>query len=47
MFKNYFKTAWRSLSKNKIFSIVNITGLSINYQSGYQPSFRISDKIKS
>lgn len=30
MFKNYFKTAWRNLSKNKVFSLLNITGLSIS-----------------
>ena len=29
MFKNYFKTAWRNLIKNKTFSIINIAGLSI------------------
>ena len=29
MFKNYFKTAWRNLMKNKIFSLINIAGLSI------------------
>src|ERR1700722_17459115 len=29
MFGNYFKTAWRSLRKNKIFTILNIAGLSI------------------
>jgi putative ABC transport system permease protein len=29
MFENYFKTAWRSLKKNKTFSFLNITGLSI------------------
>jgi putative ABC transport system permease protein len=29
MFKNYFKTAWRSFLKNKIFSFINIAGLSI------------------
>jgi putative ABC transport system permease protein len=29
MFKNYFKTAWRNLMKNKIFSFINIVGLSI------------------
>ena len=29
MFKNYFKTAWRNLWKNKIFSLINIIGLSI------------------
>src|SRR5947207_1823636 len=29
MIKNYFKTAWRSLWRNKTFSAINIFGLSI------------------
>ena len=29
MFKNYFKTALRNFKKNKIFSFINIVGLSI------------------
>src|SRR5262245_19696122 len=29
MIKNYFKTAWRNLKKNKIYSFINIGGLSI------------------
>ena len=29
MFKNYFKTAWRNLMKNKVFSFINILGLTI------------------
>ena len=29
MFKNYFKIAWRNLSKNKVFSIINISGFAI------------------
>ena len=29
MMENYFKTAWRSLRKNKTFAILNIAGLSI------------------
>jgi len=29
MLKNYFKTAWRNLMKNKVFSFINIIGLSI------------------
>jgi len=29
MIKNYFKTAWRSLMKNKTFSAINIFGLSV------------------
>src|SRR6185437_13763033 len=29
MFKNYFKTAWRNLVKSKVFSFINIIGLTI------------------
>jgi len=28
MFKNYFKTAWRGLRNNKMYSSINITGLA-------------------
>jgi putative ABC transport system permease protein len=33
MFKNYFKTAWRSLWKHKFFSAINISGLTIGIAS--------------
>jgi putative ABC transport system permease protein len=29
MIKNYFKTAWRNMMRNKINSIINVSGLSI------------------
>src|ERR1017187_7759089 len=29
MFKNYLKTAWRNLKKSKLFSFINILGLTI------------------
>src|ERR1700754_2451930 len=29
MLKNYFKLAWRTLWKNKVFSLINIFGLSV------------------
>jgi putative ABC transport system permease protein len=28
MFRNYFKIAWRNLWKNKVYALINITGLS-------------------
>ena len=28
MLKNYFKTAWRTLTRNKLYSIINIAGLT-------------------
>jgi putative ABC transport system permease protein len=33
MFKNYFKIAWRNLMKNKVFSFINIFGLTIGLAS--------------
>ena len=29
MLKNYFKTAWRNLIRNKTFSLINILGFSL------------------
>ncbi len=29
MFKNYFKTAWRNLTRNKTYAVINIMGLSL------------------
>lgn len=29
MFENYFKTAWRNLMKSKVFSLINVLGLTI------------------
>ena len=28
MFRNYLKTAWRNLLKNKVYSLINILGLA-------------------
>jgi predicted permease len=29
MFQNYFKTAWRNLSKNKAYTAINVSGLAV------------------
>lgn len=34
MIKNYFKTAWRNLIKNKFYSLINITGLTAGLTVG-------------
>ena len=34
MFKNYFKTAWRTLVKNRFYSLINISGLSVGLAVG-------------
>lgn len=33
MLKNYLKTAWRNIAKQKIFSVINLTGLTIGLTS--------------
>ncbi len=45
MFKNYFKTAWRSLRKNKTFSILNITGLSIGMACSLLIALYVLDEL--
>ena len=34
MIRNYLKTAWRNLTKNKFYSAINVTGLSIGLAVG-------------
>ena len=34
MFRNYFKTAWRNLVKNRFYTIINISGLAVGLAIG-------------
>jgi len=34
VFKNYFKTAWRNLVKNKLYSFINVAGLTLGLTVG-------------
>jgi putative ABC transport system permease protein len=45
MFKNYFKTAWRSLRKNKTFSFLNIAGLSIGLSCSLLIALFVLDEL--
>ena len=57
MLKNYFKTAWRSLLRNKSYAIINITGLAIgiaaclliflviHFQTGFDTYHAKKDRI--
>ncbi len=45
MIKNYFKTAWRNLIKNKVHSIINISGLSIGMAVAMLIGLWIYDEI--
>jgi len=45
MFKNYLKTAWRSLLKNKFYSFINIVGLSIGLAVGILILLWVKDEL--
>ena len=45
MFKNYFKIAWRNLMKNKVFSFINIFGLTIGLTSFLLIALYIFDEL--
>src|SRR3982751_1340118 len=45
MIKNYFKTAWRNLIKNKLHSVINITGLSVGMAVAVLIGLWINDEL--
>jgi putative ABC transport system permease protein len=45
MIKNYFKIAWRNLLRNRAFSAINITGLSIGLASCMLISLYVLDEL--
>jgi putative ABC transport system permease protein len=45
MFKNYFKIAWRNLSRNKIYSFINIAGLSIGLTCAMLIILYVKDEV--
>lgn len=44
MFKNYFKTAWRNIIKNKTFSFINIIGLAVSMSVCFLTILIIADQ---
>jgi putative ABC transport system permease protein len=45
MFKNYFKTAFRNLSRNKVYSFINIAGLSIGLACAILIMLYVKDEV--
>lgn len=45
MIKNYFKIAWRTLARNKVFSFINILGLSIGISVCYIIMLFVQDEL--
>ena len=45
MFKNYLKIAWRNLTKNKAYSIINIGGLALGMAVSLTIGLWIHDEL--
>src|SRR6476661_4221867 len=45
MFKNYFKTAFRNLERNKAYSFINIFGLSIGLACAMLIMLYVKDEV--
>ncbi|MEP7231218.1 MAG: ABC transporter permease [Ginsengibacter sp.] len=45
MFKNYFKTAFRNLARNKVYSFINIAGLSIGLACAMLIVLYVKDEV--
>src|ERR1700735_1260846 len=45
MISSYFKMAWRSLTKNRLFSFINIGGLSVGLATGIIILLVITDEL--
>jgi putative ABC transport system permease protein len=45
MLRNYFKTAWRNLKKNKLFSFINILGLAIGIATCFIIMLYVQDEL--
>ena len=45
MFKNYFKTAFRNLARNKIYSFINVAGLSLGLACAMLIMLYVKDEV--
>jgi putative ABC transport system permease protein len=45
MFKNYFKTAFRNLARNKVYSFINVAGLSIGLACAMLIMLYVNDEV--
>jgi len=46
MFRNYFKIAWRNLSKNRFYTLINVGGLSVGLTIGILLLLWIQDEFR-
>jgi putative ABC transport system permease protein len=46
MYKSYFKIGWRNLAKNKLFSLINISGMAVSVASFILIALFIYDEVQ-
>jgi len=45
MFRNYIKTAWRNVTRNKIYAAINICGIAIGLAASWLIALYVSDEL--
>ena len=45
MLKNYFKTAWRNITRQKVYSFINISGLALSLTAVWLIALFIADEL--
>jgi putative ABC transport system permease protein len=45
MFRNYFKTAWRNLTRNKVYAFINIGGIAIGLAAFWLIGLYVGDEM--
>jgi putative ABC transport system permease protein len=45
MIKNYFKTAWRNLTRSKVYSFINVAGLSLGLACAMLIMLYVKDEV--
>jgi putative ABC transport system permease protein len=45
MYKNYFKTAWRNLGRNKIYAAINIGGIAVGLAACWLITLYVGDEL--
>ncbi|MBV9962630.1 MAG: ABC transporter permease [Parafilimonas sp.] len=45
MFRNYFKTAWRNLKRNKVYAAINIAGIAIGLAAFWLIALYVADEL--
>jgi putative ABC transport system permease protein len=45
MLQNYFKTAWRNITRNKLYAVINIAGIAIGLAAFWLIALYVGDEL--